>query len=215
LKITKCVQIQFGNWEGHVQINQIHETLPVERSWFTCQFLYAGKDLPGGDSLLSNERAISRRDTVVPIIAVRAASDARRLRRGEVAEECKTIFWRSGFDPENPSAGIRMVTNPETIWCLMSSHATLQGSVHAVILRRKRNLSLAAIVNLNNIWAVSKKMRAERSRFAPSLGGKIWEYGQHILSVSNVARISHCKEKRARSMPVCQKFSIFVWFHSK
>lgn len=71
----------------------------------------------------------------------------------------------------------------------MFSRATLQGSVRAVILRRKRNLSLAAIVNLDNIWAVSKKTRAERSRFAPSLGEKIWEYGWHILNVSNVVRI--------------------------
>jgi len=71
----------------------------------------------------------------------------------------------------------------------MFSRATLQGSVHVVILRRKRNLSLAVIVNLDNIWAVSRKTRAERSRFALSLGGKTWEYGWHILNVSNVVRI--------------------------
>jgi hypothetical protein len=118
LELTKCVQIKYGEWDGHVQINQIHETFPAKSSWFTCQFLYVGKDVPGGESLRHNERCISRRPTAVPISAVRDKSDARRLSRGEDAEQCQTIFWRSGIDPDNPTAGIRVVNNLAMILCL-------------------------------------------------------------------------------------------------
>ena len=149
MKVTECVEIQYENWKGHVLIVQIHETLPVAASWFTCQFLHDGKDIPGGNSLLPKERSISRRYTVVPITAVQKESDARRLNRGEDAESCPSIFWRSGFDPENPWAGVSRVSE-STLRFLMSSLATSLGFAYVVIQRRAGE-SLLAVVNLCNI----------------------------------------------------------------
>ena len=185
-----------------MQINQIHETYPVKSSWFTCQFLYVGKGLPGGESLRHNERCISRRPTAVPISVVRAKSDARRLSRGEDTEQCQTILWRSGIDPDNPSAGIRIVNNPAIIRFLTFSRETSLVSVAVVIQRWWQNSSLAAFVNLSNTLTVFLKTRPERSRFGPCFGWRNLGYGLHLLGASIAVKILHCKQISLEARPI-------------